>query len=302
MAEIVPFDKREGWIWLDGRLVPWRDAQVHVLTHGLHYASSIFEGERAYSGRIYKLEEHTARLFESARILGMKIPYTEEEINAACRQVVEAQGFADAYIRPVVFRGSEQMSVAAPHSSTRVAIAAWQWPSYFDPAEKMKGIRLTISDWKRPSPETAPYKAKAAGLYMICTLSKHKAEDEGYNDALMYDYRGLIAEATGANVFFVDDGKLVTPTADCFLDGVTRRSIMALARARQIPVVEKHIAPDELTRFSECFLTGTAAEVTPVREIGPHRFTPGRITETMMSDYMEEVRRPSSSISLRATG
>jgi branched-chain amino acid aminotransferase len=302
MAEIVPFDKREGWIWLDGRLVPWRDAKVHVLTHGLHYASSIFEGERAYSGRIYKLEEHTARLFESARILGMKIPYTEEEINAACRQVVEAQGFADAYIRPVVFRGSEQMSVAAPHSSTRVAIAAWQWPSYFDPAEKMKGIRLTISDWKRPSPETAPYKAKAAGLYMICTLSKHKAEDEGYNDALMYDYRGLIAEATGANVFFVDDGKLVTPTPDCFLDGVTRRSIMALARARQIPVAERHISPQELERFSECFLTGTAAEVTPVREIGPHRFTPGRITETMMSDYMEEVRRPSSSISLRATG
>jgi branched-chain amino acid aminotransferase len=302
MAEIVPFDKREGWIWLDGRLVPWRDAKVHVLTHGLHYASSIFEGERAYSGRIYKLEEHTARLFESARILGMKIPYTEEEINAACRQVVEAQGFADAYIRPVVFRGSEQMSVAAPHSSTRIAIAAWQWPSYFDPAEKMKGIRLTISDWKRPSPETAPYKAKAAGLYMICTLSKHKAEDEGYNDALMYDYRGLVAEATGANVFFVDDGKLVTPTPDCFLDGVTRRSIMALARARQIPVAERHISPQELERFSECFLTGTAAEVTPVREIGPHRFTPGRITETMMSDYMEEVRRPSSSISLRATG
>ncbi len=302
MAEIIPFDKREGWIWLDGRLVPWGDAKVHVLTHGLHYASSIFEGERAYSGRIYRLEEHTERLFESARILGMKIPYTEEEINAACRQVVEAQGFPDAYIRPVVFRGSEQMSVAAPHSSTRIAIAAWQWPSYFDPAEKMKGIRLTISDWKRPSPETAPYKAKAAGLYMICTLSKHKAEDEGYNDALMYDYRGLVAEATGANIFFVDDGKLVTPTADCFLDGVTRRSIMALARARQIPVAERHIAPQELERFSECFLTGTAAEVTPVREIGPHRFTPGRITETMLSAYMEDVRRPSSSISLRATG
>jgi branched-chain amino acid aminotransferase len=302
MAEIIPFDKREGWIWLDGRLVPWRDAKIHVLTHGLHYASSIFEGERAYSGRIYKLEEHTERLFESARILGMKIPYTEAEINAACHQVVEAQGFPDAYVRPVVFRGSEQMSVAAPHSSTRIAIAAWQWPSYFDPAEKMKGIRLTISDWKRPSPETAPYKAKAAGLYMICTLSKHKAEEEGYNDALMCDYRGLVAEATGANVFFVDEDKLVTPTPDCFLDGVTRRSIMALARARQIPVAERHIAPQELERFSECFLTGTAAEVTPVREIGPHRFTPGRITEAMMSAYMEDVRRPSSSVSLRATG
>jgi branched-chain amino acid aminotransferase len=302
MAEIIPFDKREGWIWLDGRLVPWRDAKVHVLTHGLHYASSIFEGERAYSGRIYRLEDHTERLFESASILGMKIPYTEEEINSACRQVVEAQGFPDAYVRPVVFRGSEQMSVAAPHSSTRIAIAAWQWPSYFDPAEKMKGIRLTISGWKRPSPETAPYKAKAAGLYMICTLAKHKAEDEGYNDALMYDYRGLVAEATGANVFFVDEGKLVTPIADCFLDGVTRRSIMALARARQIPVAERHVAPNELERFSECFLTGTAAEVTPVREIGPHRFTPGRLTETMLSAYMEDVRRPNPSVNLRATG
>ena len=301
MAEIVPFDRREGWIWLDGKLIPWREAQVHVLTHGLHYASSVFEGERAYSGRIYKLEEHTQRLFESARILGMNIPFSEDEINRASNEVVEANGFEDAYVRPVVFRGSEQMSVAAPRSSTRVAIAAWQWPSYFDPAQKMKGIRLTISDWKRPSPETVPYKSKAAGLYMICTLSKHKAEAEGYHDALMYDYRGLVAEATGANVFFVGEGKLITPTPDCFLDGITRRSVMALARARQIPVVERHIAPEELRSFSECFLTGTAAEVTPVSEIGPHRFTPGRITETLMGDYLDDVRKEISSVNLAAS-
>ncbi|MBV8800608.1 MAG: branched-chain amino acid aminotransferase [Alphaproteobacteria bacterium] len=300
MAEIIPFDKREGFIWLDGDMLPWRDAKIHVLTHGLHYASSCFEGERAYSGRIYKLEDHTERLFESARILGMKIPFTPEQISTASRRVVEAQGFPDAYVRPVVFRGSEQMSVAAPLSKTHVAIAVWQWPSYFDPVQKMKGIRLTIADWKRPSPETIPYKSKAAGLYMICTLSKHAAEATGYHDALMYDYRGYIAEATGANVFFVDGGKLITPTADCFLDGITRRSVMELARARQIPVIERHIAPDELPRFSECFLTGTAAEVTPVSEIGAHRFAPGRITETLMNDYHDDVRKPVSSVSLRA--
>jgi branched-chain amino acid aminotransferase len=302
MTEIIPFDKREGWIWLDGHLVPWQDANIHVLTHGLHYASSVFEGLRAYSGRIYKLEEHTQRFFESARILGMKIPFTEGEINNACKEVVGAQGFPDSYVRPVAFRGSEQMSVAAPLATTRVAVAVWRWPSYFDPAQKMKGIRLSISDWKRPAPDTAPYKSKAAGLYMICTISKHKAEADGFHDALMYDYRGLISEATGANVFFVDEGKLVTPTADCFLDGITRRSIMALARARQIPVVERHIAPDELARFSECFLTGTAAEVTPVSQVGEHTFTPGRITETLMNDYIEDVHKPVSSVSLQASG
>lgn len=302
MADIVAFDRREGWIWLDGGLVPWREANVHVLTHGLHYASSVFEGERAYSGRIYKLEEHTQRLFESARILGMNIPFGEAEIDHASKEVVRANGFEDAYVRPVVFRGSEQMSVAAPRSSTRIAIAAWQWPSYFDPAQKMKGIRLAVSDWKRPSPETAPYKSKAAGLYMICTLSKHKAEADGYHDALMYDYRGLVAEATGANVFFVEEGKLITPTPDCFLDGITRRSVMALARARQIPVIERHIAPEELPGFSECFLTGTAAEVTPVSEIGSHRFTPARITETLMNDYLADVRKEVSSVNLAASG
>jgi branched-chain amino acid aminotransferase len=231
----------------------------------------------------------------------MNIPFSADEIDRASKEVVRANGFEDAYVRPVVFRGSEQMSVAAPRASTRIAIAAWQWPSYFDPAQKMKGIRLSISDWKRPSPETAPYKSKAAGLYMICTLSKHKAEADGYHDALMYDYRGLVAEATGANVFFVEEGKLITPTPDCFLDGITRRSVMALARARQIPVIERHIAPEELRGFSECFLTGTAAEVTPVSQVGEHSFTPARITETLMNDYLADVRKEVSSINLAAS-
>jgi branched-chain amino acid aminotransferase len=293
---IIPFDDRDGSLWFDGKLVPWRDAKIHVLTHGLHYASSVFEGERLYSGRIYKLEEHTRRLFESARILDMTIPYTEKEIAAACREACEAMGFKDAYVRPVVWRGSEQMSVAGQANHIHVAVAAWQWGSYFDPKEKMKGIRLTVSNWRRPAPDTAPTKSKAAGLYMICTISKHDAETKGYHDALMYDYRGNIAEATGANVFFVQDGKLLTPTPDCFLDGITRKSVMALARARQIPVVERHIAPHEMADFSECFLTGTAAEVTPVSEIGEYRFTPGRITETLMNDYHKDVNSPVSSV------
>ncbi|HUJ02920.1 MAG TPA: branched-chain amino acid aminotransferase [Rhizomicrobium sp.] len=302
MASVLPFDDRDGSLWYDGKLVPWREAKTHVLTHGLHYASCVFEGERIYSGRIYKLEEHTERLFESARILGMKIPFTQDEINRACYQAAEAQKIEDGYVRPVVFRGSEMMAVSAQNTKIHVAIAVWQWPSYFDPKEKMKGIRLAISDWKRPAPDTAPTKAKAAGLYMICTLSKHKAEADGYADAMMLDYRGLVAEATGANMFFVDNGTLYTPIADCFLDGVTRRSVMALARARQIPVIEKHIQPSELEGFSECFITGTAAEVTPVSEIGPYRFKPGKITETLMHDYSEEVRRPVSQVKLQAVG
>ena len=287
---IIPFDDRDGSIWYDGRLVPWRDAKTHVLTHGLHYASSIFEGQRLYGGQVYKLVEHTRRLFESARILGMKIPYTEEEINRACNEVAKAQGLENAYMRPVVFRGSETMSVAARHSKIHVAIAVWPWPSYFSPEEKRKGIRLTVSDWRRPAPDTAPTKAKAAGLYMICTISKHAAEEEGFADALMYDYRGFIAEATGANVFFVKDGALHTPIPDCFLDGITRQSIIALARARQIPVFERHIEPAEMAGFSECFLTGTAAEVTPVSQVGPYNFTPGQLTETMSDDYANDVR------------
>jgi len=298
MADIIPFDQRDGALWFDGKLVPWRDAKIHVLTHGLHYASCVFEGERLYNGRIYKLAEHTARLFESARILGMKIPYTEAEIDKACYAAAESQGIVDGYVRPVVWRGSEQMAVAAPGSTIHVAIAVWQWPSYFDAAEKLKGIRLDISNWKRPAPDTAPTKAKAAGLYMICTMSKHEAEAKGYADAMMFDYRGYVAEATGANIFFVKDDKLLTPIADCFLNGITRKSVIELAKARQIPVQEKHIEAKELPGFSECFIVGTAAEVTPVSEIGPYKYKPGKITETLMNDYAEDVRRPVSIVKL----
>ncbi len=289
-AQIIPFDDRDGWIWFDGKLVPWRDAKVHCLTHGLHYGSCVFEGERAYSGRIYKSGEHTARLFKSAELLGMKLPFSPEEITAAKNETLKAQGFVDAYVRPVAWRGSEMMAVSAQHSTIHVAIAIWVWPSMYDPAVKMKGIKLDIAKWKRPSPETAPSHAKAAGLYMICTLSKHEAEAKGFQDALMYDYRGLVAEATGANVFFVKDGKVHTPVADCFLNGLTRQSVIDLAKSRQIEVIERHIAPDELSTFSECFITGTAAEVTPVASIGEHVYKPAALTQTLMEDYASEVR------------
>jgi branched-chain amino acid aminotransferase len=293
MAEIIPFDQRDGSLWLDGEIVPWRDGKVHVLSHGLHFASCVFEGERMYSGRIYKLDEHTKRLFHSAEILGIKIPYTEEEINRACYEAAKVQSIVDGYVRPVAFRAAQTMpTVSAQKAGVRVAIAVWPWPSYFDPAEKLKGIRLDISEWRRPAPDTAPTQAKAAGLYMICTMSKHAAEAKGYADAMMFDYRGLVAEATGANMFFVKDGRLHTPTPDCFLDGITRRSVIALAKQRQIPVHERQITREELPTFEECFLTGTAAEVTPVSEIGPYRFKPGKISETLMNDYAEEVRRP----------
>ena len=300
VTDVLPFDKREGSLWFDGKFMPWADTKIHVLTHGLHYASSVFEGERMYSGRIYKLEEHTARLFRSAEILDMKIPFSQKEINDASTKACEVQGFKDAYVRPVVWRGSEQMSVAGDKNKVHVAIAAWQWGSYFNPAEKMKGIRLDVSNWKRPAPDTAPTAAKAAGLYMICTISKHEAEAKGYHDAMMFDYRGYVAEATGANIFFVQDGKLITPIADCFLNGITRQSVIALAKARQIPVIERHIKPQELDGFTECFLTGTAAEVTPVSEIGQWKFKPGKITETLLNDYHADVNREVSAIKLDA--
>jgi branched-chain amino acid aminotransferase len=290
MADVIPFDQRSGSLWYDGKLVPWTEAKTHVLTHGLHYASCVFEGERIYGGRIYKLKEHTARLFKSAEVLGMKIPFTQDEINAACMEAAQAQGIKDGYVRPVVFRGSEMMAVSAQNTKIHVAIAVWEWPSYFDPKEKLKGIRLDISSWRRPAPDTAPTQAKAAGLYMICTLSKHTAESKGYADAMMLDYRGYVAEATGANIFFIKDGSLHTPIADCFLNGITRQSVIAIAKAHQIPVIERHILPDELTQFSECFITGSAAEVTPVSEIGPYRFKPGKLTETLMNAYADEVR------------
>jgi len=289
MADI-PFDQRDGWIWFNGELKPWKDTQIHVLTHGLHYASCVFEGERLYGGEIFKLREHTERLFKSAEILGFKIPYTLDEIDDACRQTVKAQGLTDGYLRPVAWRGSEMMGVSAQSNRINVAVAAWEWPSYFDPEQRLKGIRMDIADYKRPSPETAPCKSKAAGLYMICTISKHAAEAKGYADAMMLDYRGYVAEATGANMFFVKDGVIHTPTPDCFLDGITRRTVMDLARKRGFEIIERHIKPEELDGFSECFITGTAAEVTAVAEIGPHRFTPGDITKVLMDDYTAEVQ------------
>ena len=290
MADVIPFDQRDGSLWYDGRLVPWKSAQTHVLTHGLHYASSVFEGERIYNGRIYKLKEHTARLFMSAETLGMKIPFTQDDINAACLASAEAQGIKDGYIRPIAFRGSEMMAVSAQNTTIHVAIACWPWPSYFSPAEKLKGIRLDISRWKRPSPETEPVHAKAAGLYMICTLSKHAAESEGYADALMLDWRGQIAEATGANVFLGIGGELHTPTPDCFLDGITRRTVIELARKRGIKVTERAIMPEELEKADEVFIVGTAAEVTPVGEIGPHNFQVGPLARQLVADYAATVR------------
>jgi branched-chain amino acid aminotransferase len=284
------FDQREGFIWFNGTFVPWGDARLHVLSHALHYASCVFEGERAYGGEIFKLNAHTERLFASAGILGFEIPYSVEEINQACREAVKVQKLDDAYVRPVAWRGSEMMGVSAQATRINVAIAVWEWPSYFDPAQRLKGIRLDMAEWRRPDPRTAPCKSKAAGLYMICTLSKHAAENKGYADALMLDYRGQVAEATGANVFFVKDGVIHTPTPDCFLDGITRRTVMGLAEDRQIEVIERAIMPDELDGFEQCFITGTAAEVTPVSEVGPYTFEVGDITRTLMEDYSAQVQ------------
>lgn len=285
----VPFDQLDGFIWMNGEFVKWADAKIHVLTHGLHYASAVFEGERAYGGEIFKLQEHTQRLHDSAELLGFTIPYSQDVINDACRQLLRKQGFTDAYVRPIAWRGSEMMGVAAQANRINCAIAIWQWPSYFDPEQKLKGIRLDLAEYRRPDPRTAPSKAKAAGLYMICTLSKHAAEAKGYADALMLDWRGQVAEATGANVFFVKDGQLHTPDADCFLNGITRQTVIELAKRRGLTVNERVIMPEELTSFSECFLTGTAAEVTPVSEIGDFRFTPGEISKLLMNDYTAEV-------------
>jgi branched-chain amino acid aminotransferase len=288
---LVPYDDRDGWIWLDGQFVPWREAKVHVLTHGLHYASAVFEGERMYGGEIFKLTEHTERLFQSARILDFEIPYTVAEIDEASKAVCAKNGLTDCYVRPIAWRGSETIGVSAQDTKIHVAIAAWDWPSYFKPEEKAKGIRLTWAKYNRPAPTTAPTASKAAGLYMICTISKHDAERQGYADAMMLDYRGYVAEATGANVFFVKDGVLHTPTPDCFLNGITRQSVIALAKEKGFEVVERHIKPEELPSFTECFIVGTAAEVTPVSEIGEHRYTPGNISLSLMDDYARMVRR-----------
>jgi len=288
---LVPFDDRDGWIWLDGQFVPWREAKVHVLTHGLHYGSAVFEGERMYGGEIYELTAHTERLFKSAEILDMTIPFTVAQIDQACKDTCARNGLTDAYVRPIAWRGSEMIGVSAQNTKIHVSIAVWDWPSYFKPEEKAKGIRLTWAKYKRPSPETEPVHAKAAGLYMICTLSKHAAEKEGFTDAMMLDWRGYIAESTGSNVFFVQDGVIHTPVADCFLNGITRQSVIRLAREKGFEVVERHIRPEELAGFSECFVTGTAAEVTPVASIGEYSFKPSNISLSLMDDYAKMVRR-----------
>jgi branched-chain amino acid aminotransferase len=286
----IPLDQITGAIWYDGQLVPWADAKMHVLSHGLHYGSSVFEGERAYDGEIFKCSEHSARLHRSAQLVDLQIPYSVAEIDAAKRQVVEKNGFKNAYIRPVAWRGSETLGVAAQNNTIHLAIAAWDWPSYFDPAQRLKGIRMDLAEYRRPDPRTAPSASKAAGLYMICTISKHRAERRGYADALMLDWQGRVAECTGANIFFIADGRIHTPIADCFLDGITRQTVIELARRRGCEVVERRIMPDELAGFSECFITGTAAEVTPVSEIAQWRFTPDAITRQLMSDYDAAVR------------
>jgi branched-chain amino acid aminotransferase len=286
---LIPFDDRDGQIWWDGALIPWRDAKLHVLSHGLHYASAVFEGERAYSGNIFKLREHTNRLINSGRILAFDIPWTAEQIDAACKQVLEANGLTEAYVRPIAWRGSEQLSVSAHDTKIHMAIACWPWPNLFG-ADRMKGVRLGLADWKRPHPETAPTASKAAGLYMIGTLAKHDAMAQGFDDAMMLDWRGNVAEATGANVFLVIDGDVHTPTPDCFLDGITRRTVMSIAKRRQMKVVERAIPREDLGRATEVFLAGTAAEVTPVRQIGEHTYTPTAITETLLRDYEALVR------------
>jgi branched-chain amino acid aminotransferase len=294
---LVPFDDRDGFIWWDGKLIPWRDAKLHVLSHGLHYASAVFEGERSYGGNIFKLDEHTDRLIESGRILGFEIPFTHEQINQACIDVLKANNLTDAYLRPLAWRGSEQLAVSAQLTKIHLMVACWEWPNLFG-ADRMKGVRLGIADWRRPHPKTAPTAAKAAGLYMIGTMSKHKAEEQGFNDALMYTWDGFVGEVTGANIFFVIDGKLHTPIPDCFLDGITRKTVIGLAKARGIEVIERHMKPEEMALSKEAFVTGTAAEITPVRQIGDLHFEPTQITEMLKSDYEalvmmspEEVKR-----------
>ena len=283
---LIPFDDRDGSIWMDGEIVPWRDAKAHTLSHGLHYASLVFEGERSYGGKIFKGREHTERLRMSANILDFDLPISNDQLDEAKQLVIAANGIGDGYVRAYCWRGSEMMAVSAQKTTAHLAIAAWEWPSYFDPETKMKGITLDIANWKRPSPESAPVHAKAAGLYMICTLAKHEAERKGFQDALMMDYRGYVAEATGANIFFVDgNGKMHTPIADCFLNGITRKSVIEMAKSMQIEVIERHIKPEELGMMDQCFLTGTAAEVTPVSVIGNYQFTPGEICRKMVDGY-----------------
>ena len=286
----MPFDQRPDVIWFDGKLIPTAECKISVLTHGLHYASCVFEGERAYGGKIFKSTDHSERLKNSARVLDFEIPYSVAEIDAAKDLVLGKNKQKDAYVRPIAWRGSEALGVSAQSNKIHVAIATWEWPSYFHPEQRLKGLRLDLAEYRRPDPKTAPCLAKAAGLYMICTISKHRAEQRGYADAMMLDWLGRVAECTGANIFFIKDGKIHTPIADCFLAGITRATAMQLARRRNIEVIERRIVPEELSSFSECFITGTAAEVTAVAEITDWKFAPGRITQALMNDYTAEVQ------------
>tara|TARA_B100001996_G_scaffold381270_1_gene370374 strand:+ start:869 stop:1756 length:888 start_codon:yes stop_codon:yes gene_type:complete len=290
--ETIPYDKRSGKIWFNGENVDWRSAQIHLLSHGLHYASCVFEGERVYDGEIFKLEEHTERLFYSAKRMGMSIPYTKEEINDASKQIIAVQKVKNGYVRPVIWRGSEMMAISAQINKINVAIATWEWGSYFDPKLKLEGIRLDISSWRRPSPQSVPWDTKASGLYMICTLSKHEAERKGYTDSLMLDHEGNIAEATGANIFFKNNEKeLHTPTPDSFLDGITRRCLIEIAKSKGIKVIERKIKPEEMKNFEGCFLTGTAAEVTPVSQIGNYKFEVCNLVRDLSDSYQSLVRK-----------
>ena len=290
--EPVPFDKRSGKIWFNGQLVNWHDVKIHVLSHGLHYASCVFEGERVYDGEIFKLEEHTDRLFHSASRLGFKIPYSQEILNKSSKDIVAIQKVKNGYVRPVVWRGSEMMAISAQKTKIHVAIATWEWGSYFDPNLKLKGIKLDISKWKRPAPDTIPWDTKASGLYMICTLSKHEAERKGFTDSLMLDYQGNVAEATGANIFFKNkNNELHTPIPDSFLDGITRRCIINIAKSKNIKIVERKIKPEELSNFTGCFLTGTAAEVTPVSQIDNYKFTVCDVIKNLSESYQNLVRK-----------
>jgi branched-chain amino acid aminotransferase len=290
--ESVPYDKRSGKIWFNGKTVDWADANIHILNHGLHYASCVFEGERVYEGKIFKLEEHTERLFYSAERMGITVPYTQTEINNACRKIVNIQKVQNGYVRPLIWRGSEMMAISAQKNKIHVALATWEWGSYFDPKLKLKGIKLNISKWRRPAPNTIPWDTKASGLYMICTLSKHEAEAQGFTDSLMLDYEGNIAEATGANVFFKNkSGELHTPIPDSFLDGITRREVIKIAKAKGINVLERKIKPEEMKDFTGCFLTGTAAEVTPVSQISNYNFKVCNVITDLNESYQKLVRK-----------
>ncbi len=289
---MIPYDKREGKIWYNNQLVNWQDVNLHVLSHGLHYASCVFEGERVYDGDIFKLEEHTSRFFHSARRMGFEIPYSENEINEASKKIIINQKVKNGYVRPVAWRGSEMMAISAQQTKIHVAIATWEWGSYFDPKLKLEGIKLNISNWRRPAPNTIPWDTKASGLYMICTLSKHEAERQGFTDSLMLDYEGNVAEATGANVFFKDkEGNLHTPIPDSFLDGITRRTIIEIAKSKKIKVYERKIKPDELSNFAGCFLTGTAAEVTPVSQINEFSYKVCDVIIDLSDSYQVIVRK-----------